>query len=125
MGNVYKYGECDHCRKRTSHEYSFIVHRDPTPITRMEELGYPVGKIAAHFCGYCGNYVDIMNQEKLTPETCACGHFQYQGWNYEKDDPNKWDENPGWDEDEDEDEDEESQEIEEADTAVNLLTQPK
>lgn len=96
MGNVYRYGECDHCHKVTDAEYTFTVHRDPTPITRMEEQGYPPGKIAAHFCGYCGGYIDIMNKGKLTEDTCGCGHFQYQGWNYEEGLDQKWDEPEVW-----------------------------
>ncbi len=97
MGNVYGYTECDHCGKVTDNEYRFIVHSDPTPIDTLAEKGYPAGQIAGHFCGYCGGYVDIMKQEVLTPATCHCGNFQYQGWNYEDDnDKKKWKEVDTW-----------------------------
>ena len=96
MGNVYRYTECEHCHKTTDAECTFIVHRDPTPITRMEKLGYPTGKIAAHFCGYCGGYIDIMGKGKLTAVTCNCGNFQYQGWSYEEGSKESWEEPEVW-----------------------------
>ena len=95
MGNVYGYTECDHCGKVTGNEYQFIVHRDPTPINTLAEKGYTPGQIAAHFCGFCGGYVDIMKQEVLSPATCHCDGFQYQGWNYE-DEKRKWKEVDTW-----------------------------
>ena len=96
MGNVYRYCECEHCQKVTDAEYTFIVHRDPTHITNMEDKGYPPGKIAAHFCGYCGGYLDIMSIKELFNDSCSCGHFQYQGWNYEDSDPLHWEEPKDW-----------------------------
>lgn len=96
MGNVYRYGECDECRKVVDCEFTFIVHRDPTPITAMEERRFPAGKIAAHFCGYCGNFIDVMEKRELTENTCGCEHFDYQGWNYEDGDDRQWKEPEGW-----------------------------
>ena len=41
MGNVYRYGECDHCEKLIDvpHEFTFIVHRFKalTKLQKMEE----------------------------------------------------------------------------------------
>ncbi len=95
MGNIYTYTECDDCRKAVDTEYQFMVHRDPTPIDTLAKKGYRVGQIAAHFCGYCGGYIDIMAQKELTSDLCGCGNFRYQGWNYE-DDKDKWVEPEGW-----------------------------
>ena len=96
MGNVYHYTECGYCHKVTDADCTFIVHSDPTPITRMEGLGYPPGKIAAHFCGYCGGYIDIMEKGELVADTCNCGNFQYQGWNYEEGKKERWIEPEIW-----------------------------
>ena len=86
MGNVYKYSECDHCHKLTDADYTFIVHgsRALTKLDELKKAGFPVGKIAAQYCGYCGGYVELSEEE------CACGNFRYQGWNYQEDDPRQW-----------------------------------
>lgn len=89
MGNVYRYGECDHCGKLIDdpQDFTFIVHghKALTELQKMEDEKMAVGKIAAHFCGHCGGYVPLDNNE------CVCGHFMYQGWNYEdKNDKRRW-----------------------------------
>lgn len=96
MGNIYKYGECDHCHRAVDAEYTFIVHRDPSPIGEMEAKGFPVGKIAAHFCGYCGGYVELPEDQEVTSSSCNCENFAYQGWTYEEDDPRYWKEPGTW-----------------------------
>jgi hypothetical protein len=86
MGNVYRYSECDKCGEVTDADFTFIVHgsRALTELSRLEKTGWPVGKIAAHFCGFCGGYVELDSEE------CNCGSFDYQGWNYEDGDKRKW-----------------------------------
>ncbi len=51
-----------------------------------------MGKIAAHFCGYCGCYV------ALNDSVCNCGNFVYQGWNYDEGDSRRWVEPKLWSE---------------------------
>ena len=86
MGNVYIYGECSRCEKLTDAEFTFIVHgsRALTELTRLEGANMPVGKIAAHYCGYCGGYVP------LEEDKCSCGNFDPQGWNYKEGDKRHW-----------------------------------
>jgi len=86
MGNVYRYCECSSCNELSDADFTFIVHgsRSLTELIKLEKTGWPVGKIASHFCGYCGGYVP------LEAEECTCGNFEEQGWNYEEGDKRRW-----------------------------------
>lgn len=104
MSNVYTYCECDHCGKVTdATDYRFIVHGGHAlgELSKMMDLAWPAGKIAAHFCGYCGCYVELPEDKELTEESCACGSFRYQGYTYAGG-PISWEPPKGWKLDEEE-----------------------
>jgi hypothetical protein len=86
MGNVYTYSECSECGKLTDSEMNFIVHGSDglEELGRLSKTDMPIGKIAHHFCGYCGGYV------ALDKDKCGCGCLNRQGWQYPKDDERYW-----------------------------------
>lgn len=94
MGNVYRYAESDDGKLINIDSFSFIIHGSKalTKLAQFEKEGMPVGKIAAHFCGYCGCYV------ALNDSVCNCGNFVYQGWNYDEGDSRRWVEPKLWSE---------------------------
>jgi len=85
MGNVYNYTECD-CGKLVNADYTFIVHGSNalTHLSEMQKENMSIGKIAAHFCGYCGGYVSLAESK------CRCNNFRSQGWNYSEEDDRRW-----------------------------------
>ena len=94
MSNVYHFTECCQCSKLTEILNTFIVHGSSIDGISLDP-DWPPGQKAAHFWGNCGNYVELPKDQKVTSESCNCGNFQYQGWNYE-DPKDHWEEPPAW-----------------------------